>query len=126
MKSCLNGRWGYLEQGLALSQQLGDRQSLALCHYSLGLAYLLLEQPSAAVGYLLKGVEAAQSSGDLYLRGLSLAALAEGYYGLQDWPRAVLMGAIAAYVLRQIEAREWRQAAGVFVSAAGPVGGGGV
>lgn len=76
---------GYLEQGLALSQQLGDRQSLALCHYSLGLAYLLLEQPSAAVGYLLKGVEAAQSSGDLYLRGLSLAALAEGYYGLQDW-----------------------------------------
>ena len=117
---------GYLEQGLALSQQLGDRQSLALCHYSLGLAYLLLEQPSAAVGYLLKGVEAAQSSGDLYLRGLSLAALAEGYYGLQDWPRAVLMGAIAAYVLRQIEAREWRQAAGGVVSAAGPVGGGGV
>lgn len=113
---------GYLEQGLELSQQLGDRQSLALCYYSLGLAYLLLEQPSGAVGYLLKGVEAAQSSGDLYLQGLSLAALAEGYYQLQDWLRAVTMGAIAAYSLQQIEAQEWRQAAGVLSILRGQLG----
>lgn len=113
---------GYLEQGLELSQQLGDRQSLALCYYSLGLAYLLLEQPSTAVGYLLKGVEAAQSSGDLYLQGLSLAALAEGYYQLQDWLRAVTMGAIAAYSLQQIEAQEWRQAAGVLSILRGQLG----
>ena len=113
---------GYLEQGLELSQQLGDRQSLALCYYSLGLAYVLLEQPSTAVGYLLKGVEAAQSSGDLYLQGLSLAALAEGYYQLQDWLRAVTMGAIAAYSLQQIEAQEWRQAAGVLSIVRGQLG----
>ncbi|KPQ39672.1 MAG: tetratricopeptide repeat protein [Phormidium sp.] len=113
---------GYLEQGLELSQQLGDRQSLALCYYSLGLAYVLLEQPSGAVGYLLKGVEAAQSSGDLYLQGLSLAALAEGYYQLQDWLRAVTMGAIAAYSLQQIEASEWRQAAGVLSILRGQLG----
>ncbi|MCC5897161.1 MAG: tetratricopeptide repeat protein [Phormidium sp. BM_Day4_Bin.17] len=113
---------GYLEQGLELSQQLGDRQSLALCYYSLGLAYVLLEKPSRAVGYLLKGVEAAQSSGDLYLQGLSLAALAEGYYQLQDWLRAVTMGAIAAYSLQQIEAQEWRQAAGVLSILRGQLG----
>jgi tetratricopeptide (TPR) repeat protein len=113
---------GYLEQGLELSQQLGDRQSLALCYYSLGLAYLLVEQPSGAVGYLLKGVEAAQSSGDLYLQGLSLASLAEGYYQLQDWRRAVTMGAIAAYSLQQIEAQEWRQAAGVLSIVRGQLG----
>lgn len=113
---------GYLEQGLELSQQLGDRQSLALCYYSLGLAYLLLEQPSGAVGYLLKGVEAAQSSGDLFLQGLNWAALTEVYYRLQDWLRAVVMGAIAAYVLQQIEASEWRQAAGVLSLLRGQLG----
>ncbi len=113
---------GYLEQGLELSQQLGDRQSLALCYYSLGLAYVLLEQPSGAVGYLLKGVEAAQSSGDLFLQGLNWAALAEAYYRLQDWRRAVTMGAIAAYVLQQIEASEWRQAAGVLSILRGQLG----
>jgi tetratricopeptide (TPR) repeat protein len=113
---------GYLEQGLELSQQLGDRQSLALCYYSLGLAYVLLEQPSGAVGYLLKGLEAAQSSGDLFLQGLNWAALAEAYYRLQDWRRAVTMGAIAAYVLQQIEASEWRQAAGVLSILRGQLG----
>ncbi|MFO8040337.1 MAG: tetratricopeptide repeat protein [Sodalinema sp.] len=113
---------GYLEQGLELSQQLGDGQSLALCYYSLGLAYVLLEQPSGAVGYLLKGVEAAQSSGDLFLQGLNWAALAEAYYRLQDWLRAVTMGAIAAYVLQQIEASEWRQAAGVLSILRGQLG----
>ncbi|MGC9503494.1 tetratricopeptide repeat protein [Baaleninema sp.] len=112
----------YLQQGLTLSEQLGDRQSLALCAYSLGLAYVLLEQPSSAVGYLQTALEAAQASGDLYLQGLNFATLAEAYYNLQDAGRAIVTASVAAFLLDRIQASEWRQAAGLLAIIQGQLG----
>jgi hypothetical protein len=74
------------------------------------------------VDYLSKGIEAAQASGDLYLQGLNFATLAEAYYNLQDATRAVVIGAIAAYLLHQIDASEWRQAAGLLAILRGQLG----
>ncbi|MBP0006522.1 MAG: tetratricopeptide repeat protein [Cyanobacteria bacterium SBC] len=112
----------YLQQGLTQSEKLEDRQSLALCAYSLGLAYILLERPSSAIPYLEKGLAAAQASGDLYLQGLNFAALAEAYYNLQDTERAIGTGSVAAYFLDRIRASEWKQAAGLLAILQGQLG----
>jgi tetratricopeptide (TPR) repeat protein len=103
---------GYLERGMALAKSLEDLQSLALCAHSLGRAYLAMQQWPKAVEYLIQGIKTAQSIGDLYLQGMNMAYLAEAYYGEQD-PAAVVYAALGMYQLRQIEAREWRQSAGL-------------
>ena len=105
---------GYLQQGLELSE-LGDRQSLALCGSSLGIAYVLLDQPQAAIGAIAKGLKAAQESGDLYLQGLNYAYLAEAYYKMAQLEKTVVSSCLGAYLLEQIGAREWRQPAGLLV-----------
>ena len=105
----------YLQQGLELSEKLGDRQSLALCGSSLGIAYVLLDQPQAAIGAIAKGLKAAQESGDLYLQGLNYAYLAEAYYKMAQLEKTVVSGCLGAYLLEQIGAREWRQPAGLLV-----------
>jgi tetratricopeptide (TPR) repeat protein len=112
----------YLQQGLKLAERLGDRQSQALCFSSLGIAHILLDQPQAAIAYLESCIQAAQFSGDLYLKGLSLAYLAEAYYRLQDSPKALWTGALGMYLLEQISAREWRQAAGLLTILQGQMG----
>jgi tetratricopeptide (TPR) repeat protein len=103
---------GYLERGMALAKSLADLQSLALCAHSLGRAYLAMQQWLQAVEYLTQGIKTAQSIGDLYLQGMNMAYLAEAYYGAQD-RAAVVYGALGMYQLYQIEAREWRQSAGL-------------
>ncbi|GAB4381268.1 MAG: tetratricopeptide repeat protein [Elainellaceae cyanobacterium] len=112
----------YLEQGLELSEKLGDRQSQSLCYNSLGIAYVILEQPREAVPYLEKGVQTAQLSGDLYLQGLNLAYLAEALYGLGDQQRAIGAALMGMYLLEQINAAEWRQPAGLLTILQGQIG----
>lgn len=63
----------YLQQGLTLSERLGDVQSKALCFSSLGIAYLVIEQPEVAIKHLESGFNTAQTAGDLYLQGLNLS-----------------------------------------------------
>ncbi|WP_017716541.1 tetratricopeptide repeat protein [Kamptonema formosum] len=113
---------GYLQQGLQLSERLGDRQSQALCGSSLGIACVLLDQPSAAIEYLVKGWQAAQISGDLYLQGLNMAYLAEAYYSQQDIEKTAHTGALAMYLLEQISAAEWRKSAGLLTILQGQMG----
>jgi Tetratricopeptide repeat len=103
---------GYLERGMLLAKSLADLQSLALGAHSLGRAYLAMQQWPEAVDYLTQGIKAAQSISDLYLQGMNMAYLAEAHYGAQD-PVAVVYAALGMYQLHQIEAREWRQAAGL-------------
>jgi tetratricopeptide (TPR) repeat protein len=103
---------GYLERGMALAKPLEDLQSLAMCYHSLGRAHLAMQQWPKAVEYLTQGIKTAQSIGDLYLQGMNLAYLAEAYYGQQD-PQALFYAALSMYQLHQIEAREWRQSAGL-------------
>jgi tetratricopeptide (TPR) repeat protein len=103
---------GYLERGMSLAKSLADLQSLALCAHSLGRAYLAMQQWPKAVEYLTQGIKTAQSIGDLYLQGMNMAYLAEAYYGAQD-PAAMVYVALGMYQLHQIEAREWRQSAGL-------------
>lgn len=112
----------YLQQGLRLSERLGDRQSQALCLSSLGIAHLLLDQPQAAIAYLDGAMQAAQFSGDLYLRGLNLIYLAEASYQLKDLPKGVYVGSLGMYLMEQISAREWRQAAGLLLILQGQMG----
>lgn len=112
----------YLQQGLALSEKLGDRQSQSLCYNSLGIAYVILEEPQTAVPYLEKGVQAAQFSGDLYLQGLNYAYLAEALYGLGDRQKAIGAALLGMYLLEQIEASEWRQPAGLLTILQGQIG----
>ncbi|MFB2921453.1 tetratricopeptide repeat protein [Aerosakkonema funiforme] len=120
----------YLQQGLQLSERLGDsygtesvlQQSKALCGSSLGIAYIILSQPQAAIPYLEIGWQAAQISGDLYLQGLNLSYLAEANYNLQQIEKAILMGSLGMYLLEQINSPQWRQAAGLMTILRGQIG----
>lgn len=112
----------YLQQGLALSERLGDLQSKALCFSSLGIAYLVIGQPQAAIKHLEDGLQTAQISGDLYLQGLNLANLAEAYYQLQNPEQAVYTGVLGMYLLNQIASNEWRKTAGLLTILQGQIG----
>ncbi len=113
---------GYLEQGLLLSEKLGDRQSQAFCSSSLGIAKIALENPAGAIEYLVKGWQAAQFSGDLYLQGLNLAYLAQAYYSMNQLEQAIFAGSLGMYTLEQIGAMEWRQSAGLLTILRGQMG----
>ncbi|MEC4813052.1 MAG: tetratricopeptide repeat protein [Scytonema sp. PMC 1069.18] len=113
----------YLQQGLALSEKLGDVQSRALCFSSLGIAYLVIEEPQTAVKHLEDGFQAAQISGDLYLQGLNLANLAEAYYQLQDQEKAIYTGCLGMYLLNQIASNEWQKTAALLTILQGQIGG---
>ncbi|MEA5512732.1 tetratricopeptide repeat protein [Nodularia sp. UHCC 0506] len=112
----------YLEQGLKLSEQLGDIQSKALCFSSLGIAYLVIGQSSAAIPYLENGFKTAQVAGDLYLQGRNLAYLSEAYYNLQNSEKAIYTGGLGMYLLEQIASNEWRQSAGLLTILQGQMG----
>lgn len=112
----------YLAQGLQLSQKLGDAQSKALCLCSLGIAHIFLEQLPQAIEYLTNGWKDAQIYGDLYLQGLNMAYLAEAYYRNQDPEKAIYTGCLGMYILDQIGALEWRQAAGLVSILQGKIG----
>ena len=113
---------GYLEQGLLLSEKLGDRQSQAFCSSSLGIAKIALENAAGAIEYLVKGWQAAQFSGDLYLQGLNLAYLAQAYYSLNQLEQAIFAGCLGMYTLEQIGAMEWRKSAGLLTILRGQMG----
>jgi tetratricopeptide (TPR) repeat protein len=112
----------YLEQGLQLSERLSDGQSQALCFSSLGIAYVVIQQPEKAIAYLEKGWQAAQFSGDLYLQGLNLTYLAEASYSLQNWETTIYTGTLGAYLLEQIGSNDWRKAAGLLTILQGQMG----
>ncbi len=112
----------YLQQGLKLSEKLGDVQSKALCASSLGIAYLVIQQPHNAVKHLETGFKSAQVSGDLYLQGLNLANLAEAYYSQQQLETAIYTGFLGMYLLNQIASNEWRKAAGLLTILEGQLG----
>ncbi len=112
----------YLEQGLELAERLSDRQSQALCFSSLGIAYVVIEQPQQAISYLEQGWQAAQISGDLYLQGLNLAYLAEACYGLHNYEQAIYTGSLGAYLLEQINSNDWRKPAGLLTILQGQMG----
>lgn len=112
----------YLQQGLTLSERLGDVQSKALCFSSLGIAYLVIEQPQIAMKSLEDGFQAAQISGDLYLQGLNLSNLGEAYYSLQDQENAIYAGCLGMYLLNQIASNEWQKSAGLLTILQGQIG----
>lgn len=111
----------YLKEALRLSEPLSDafaqeqvlRQTQALCCNSLGIAYLILEQPQIAIEYLEKSSKALQGIGDLYLQGLNLTYLAEAYYSLNNQGQSIYYACVAMYLLERIAAKEWRQSAGL-------------
>ena len=113
----------YLQQGLTLSERLGDLHSKALCVSSLGIAYLVIEQPQTAIKYLEEGFKTAQISGDLSLQGVNLGKLAEAYYHLQNLEKAIYTGCLGMYLLNQIASYEWRKPAGLLAILQGQIGG---
>ena len=112
----------YLEQGVELAEKLSDIQSQSLGFNSLGIAYVILAQPTAAIASLEKGAKLAQISGDVYLQGLSFTYLAEAYYGIEDNGRAVYYGCLSMYLLHQINSVEWRQSGGLMAIIKGQIG----
>jgi tetratricopeptide (TPR) repeat protein len=112
----------YLDRGLKLAETLADKQSLALCYHSLGLAYLTIQQPEKAIEYLQQGTKAAQAVGDLYLQGLNLTYLAEAHHSIDKNETAVFYSCLAMYQLHQIGAREWRQSASLATVLQGQMG----
>ena len=97
----------YLKQGLNLSDKLGDLQSKVLCLSSLGIAYIVTQEPDKAIKNLEEGFKTAQTSGDLYLQGLNLSNLAEANYSLANFERAIYTASLGMYILNQIASREW-------------------
>jgi tetratricopeptide (TPR) repeat protein len=103
----------YLQRGLQLSEQEGDRPSQALCAYSLGIAQTAVQQYEAAITTLTQGLQIAQAIGDLFLQGMNCAYLAEAYYGAGEIEAAVFAGCLGMYGLHQIESEQWRQPAAI-------------
>ena len=112
----------YLEQGVELAKKQGDSQSQSFGHSSLGIAYVILEQPTAAIASLTKGAELAQYSRDVYLQGLCFSYLAEAYYSIEDRAAAITYGSLGMYLLHQINSVEWRQVAGLLSILQGQIG----
>ncbi|AFZ33742.1 tetratricopeptide domain protein [Stanieria cyanosphaera PCC 7437] len=112
----------YLEQGLNLAEKLGDVFSQAFGYNSLGIAYVILSQPATAIPSLEKGVQLAQVAQNIYLQGLSFVYLAEAYYQLTNLSQTVYSSCLGMYLLKQIEAIEWRQPAGLLTILKGQVG----
>lgn len=98
-----------LLQGLKLASGQDDRASLALCHNSLGIAYVMLQQPAQALPYLVQGLQAAQESGDRYLQGMNLTYFSSAQALLGKSEEAMLSAILAMYTLEQIQASEWQQ-----------------
>ena len=112
----------YLEQGVELAKKQGDLQSQSFGHSSLGIAYVILEQPTSAIASLTKGAELAQYSRDVYLQGLSFSYLAEAYYSIEDPSAAITYGNLGMYLLNRIDSIEWRQVAGLLSIIQGQIG----
>jgi tetratricopeptide (TPR) repeat protein len=112
----------YLQQGLKLAEKEGDDRSQAIAHNSLGIAYITLLQFDIAIVSLNKSIELAKSLGDYYLFGLNFAYLAEAYYSLDRLDLATQTGCLGMYLLDQIGATEWKQAAGLLTIVRGRVG----
>ncbi|MEM7593789.1 MAG: tetratricopeptide repeat protein, partial [Cyanobacteria bacterium P01_A01_bin.83] len=112
----------YLEQGVELAKKQQDYQSQSFGHSSLGIAYVILEQPAAAIASLIKGAELAQYSRDVYLQGLSFSYLAEANYSIEDRAAAISYGCLGMYLLNQINSIEWRQVAGLLSILQGQLG----
>ena len=112
----------YLEQGVELAKKQGDLQSQSFGHSSLGIAYVILEQPTSAIASLTKGAELAQYSRDVYLQGLSFSYLAEAYYSIEDPSAAIAYGNLGMYLLNRIDSVEWRQVAGLLSIIQGQIG----
>lgn len=112
----------YLEQGVALAEQQKDFPSQSFGYISLGIAYVTLEQPTAAIAALTKGSELAQYSRDVYLQGLSFFYLAEAHYSIEDRASAITYGSLGMYLLHQINSIEWRQVAGLLSILQGQLG----
>jgi tetratricopeptide (TPR) repeat protein len=111
----------YLEQGATLAERLEDYQSQALAYNSLGIAYVILSQPSAAITALEKGIKMALNSGNTYLQGLNFTYLSEAYYTLENLSQSVYYGCLGMYLLDQIDSTEWRQAAGLLTVIQGKI-----
>ena len=98
-----------LTQGLKLATSQDDRASQALCNNSLGIAYVMINQPSEALPYLIAGLQAAQESGDRYLQGMNLTYFSAAQALLGKSNDALLSAILAMYTLEQIQASEWQQ-----------------
>lgn len=102
----------YLQQGLRLSEQVGDRPSQALCANSLGIALVMLGRYTDAIDALQRGLQMAQAIGDRALQGSNHTYLAAAYQGLGHIEPAILNGCLGMYIWHQLEAPQWRQPAG--------------
>ncbi|WP_299485023.1 tetratricopeptide repeat protein [Acaryochloris sp. IP29b_bin.137] len=112
----------YLQQGLDLAEKQQDFLSQALCHSSLGSAYLVLSQPQEAIHHLEAGLQAARTSGDLYLQGLNCLNLAEALYAINQGNSTVYYGCLGLYLLNTIQSPDWTQAAGLLTVVRGKIG----
>ena len=89
---------------------------------SLGIAYVILAQPTSAIAYLEKGAQLAQMAQDIYLQGLSYTYLAEAYYSIENRGQTIYYGCLAMYLLNQINSTEWRKSAGLITIIRGQLG----
>ena len=112
----------YLEQGLQLAEKVEDLQTQSLVNNSLGIAYVILAQPTSAIAFLEKGVKLATMAQDVYLQGLSYSYLAEAYYSIEDLKLSIYHGCLGSYLLKQIHSLEWRKSAGLVTIIKGQLG----
>ena len=112
----------YLQQGVELAEKAEYIQSQSLGCNSLGIAYVILSQPTSAIAFLEKGAKLAQIAQDVYLQGLSYTYLAEAYYSLENREQAIYYGCLAMYLLNQINSQEWRKSAGLITIIRGQLG----
>lgn len=112
----------YLQQGMKLSERMGDRPSQALCAHSLGVVQVVLGQHQEALTSLGQGLQIAQAIGDVFLQGLNYIYLAETYRSLENIEMAIVTGSLGMYLLHQIGSEQWRQPAGILSILQGQIG----
>jgi tetratricopeptide (TPR) repeat protein len=112
----------YLEQGLKLSEKFNDLLNQALSSIGLGIAYVILEQPTQAVPPLEQGLSVVQQAGERDLQALGYAYLGEAYYQLHREDLAVYHACLGMYLLEQRGDIQWRQGAALVMILQGKLG----
>jgi tetratricopeptide (TPR) repeat protein len=113
---------GHLEAGLHQAQQVNDRRSQGVSALGLATAQITLGQADLALPWIQSALHIAIECDDAYLKAHSFSLLAEACYQLNHASDAIYAAAIAMSLFHRLQARDWRQSAGLLRILRGQLG----
>jgi tetratricopeptide (TPR) repeat protein len=111
-----------LKTGLRQAKQLKDRRSQGLSAVGLAMAQVTVGQAELALPWIRSALAIAIECDDVYPKAHNFSLLAETCYQLNHSSDAIYAAAIAMSLFHRLQARDWRQAAGLLRILRGQLG----